>query len=142
MFSKKAIKFNEFFTVDLMLCSKYQIDGEDFVNFLAFFYELCYLHTSRIFVYLFIRMEGSEVSDDKFENEPTSNPIINLSKDLNWKKREVLLECIHPPCRRSSDVDFFQIKKSRRGADMSIILVGTNPPTDSIRVYVSTQNRW
>ena len=30
-----------------------------------------------------------------------------LSKDLNWKKREVLLECIHPPCRHSSDGEFF-----------------------------------
>ena len=49
-----------------------------------------------------------------------------LSKDLNWKKREVLLECIHPPCRRSSDVEFFQIKKSHRCAGMSKILVGTN----------------
>ena len=32
MFSKKA-KFDEIFTVDLMLCSKCKIDGEDFVNF-------------------------------------------------------------------------------------------------------------
>ena len=49
-----------------------------------------------------------------------------LSKDLNWKKREVLLECIHPPCWRSSDVEFFQIRKSHRCAGMSKILVGTN----------------
>ena len=33
MFSKKATKFEEIFTVDLMLCSKCQIDGEDFVSF-------------------------------------------------------------------------------------------------------------
>ena len=33
MFSKKAIKIDEIFTVDLTLCSKCQIDGEDFVNF-------------------------------------------------------------------------------------------------------------
>ena len=33
MFSKKATKFDEIFTVDLTLCSKCQIDGEDFVNF-------------------------------------------------------------------------------------------------------------
>ena len=31
MFSKKATKIDEIFTVDLALCS--QIDGEDFVNF-------------------------------------------------------------------------------------------------------------
>ena len=34
MFSKKATKIDEIFTVDLTLCSsKCQIDGEDFVDF-------------------------------------------------------------------------------------------------------------
>ena len=33
MFSKKATKIDEIFTVDLTLCSKYQIYHEDFVNF-------------------------------------------------------------------------------------------------------------
>ena len=33
MFSKKATKIDEIFTADLTLCSKCQIDGEDFVNF-------------------------------------------------------------------------------------------------------------
>ena len=33
MFSKKATKFDKIFTVDLTLCSKCQMDGEDFVNF-------------------------------------------------------------------------------------------------------------
>ena len=33
MFSKKATKIDEIFTVDLTLCSKCQIDGEDFFNF-------------------------------------------------------------------------------------------------------------
>ena len=32
-FSKKAKKFEKIFSVDLMLCSKCQIDGEDSVNF-------------------------------------------------------------------------------------------------------------
>ena len=32
MFSKKATKIDEIFTVDLTLCSKCQIDGEDFIN--------------------------------------------------------------------------------------------------------------
>ena len=42
VFSKKATKIDEIFTVDLTLCSKYQIDGEDFVNFRGLFrnYEL------------------------------------------------------------------------------------------------------
>ena len=33
IFSKKATKIDEIFTVDLTLCSKCQIDGEDFVDF-------------------------------------------------------------------------------------------------------------
>ena len=33
MFSKKATKIEEIFTVDLTLCSKQKINGEDFVNF-------------------------------------------------------------------------------------------------------------
>ena len=33
MFSKKATKIVEIFTADLTLCSKSQIDSEDFVNF-------------------------------------------------------------------------------------------------------------
>ena len=33
LFSKKATKIDEIFTVDLILCSKCQIDGEDFVIF-------------------------------------------------------------------------------------------------------------
>ena len=73
-----------------------------------------------------------------------------LSKDLNWKKREVLLECIHPPCRRSSDVEFFQIKKSHRYAGMSKILVGTNlcagrnltPPIPLIGLGLTTTQDW
>ena len=32
MFSKKATKIDEIFTVNLTLCSKCQIDGEEFVN--------------------------------------------------------------------------------------------------------------
>ena len=33
MFSKKVTKIEEIFTIYLTLCSKCQIDGEDFVNF-------------------------------------------------------------------------------------------------------------
>ena len=35
MFSKKATKIDEIFTVDFILCSKCQIDGEDFVKFVV-----------------------------------------------------------------------------------------------------------
>ena len=34
VFSKKATKIDEIFTVDLTLCSKCQIDVEDFIKFL------------------------------------------------------------------------------------------------------------
>ena len=37
MFSKTATKFDEIFTVHLTLCSKCQIDGEDFVNLCGLF---------------------------------------------------------------------------------------------------------
>ena len=37
MFSKKATKFDQIFTVHLTLCSKCQIDGKDFVNFCGLF---------------------------------------------------------------------------------------------------------
>ena len=33
MFSNKATKIDEIFTVNLTLCSKRQIDSEDFINF-------------------------------------------------------------------------------------------------------------
>ena len=33
IFSKKVTNIEEMFTVDLTLCGKCQIDGEDFVNF-------------------------------------------------------------------------------------------------------------
>ena len=36
MFSKKATKIDEIFTVNLTLCGKCQIDSEDFVIFVAF----------------------------------------------------------------------------------------------------------
>ena len=36
MFSKKATKIDKIFTVDLTLCSKCQMDGEDFINFCGF----------------------------------------------------------------------------------------------------------
>ena len=33
MFSEKATKIDEIFTIDLTLCIKCQIDGKDFVNY-------------------------------------------------------------------------------------------------------------
>jgi hypothetical protein len=47
MFSKKATKFDKIFTVNLTLCSKCQIDGEDFTKFcgLLRIYELYHINT-------------------------------------------------------------------------------------------------
>ena len=47
MFSKKATKIEEIFTVDLTVCSKCQIDGEDFVKFCGLLrkQEVCVLNT-------------------------------------------------------------------------------------------------
>ena len=39
MCSKKATKIDEIFSIDLTVCSKCQIDSEDFVNFLVAFLE-------------------------------------------------------------------------------------------------------
>ena len=36
LFSNKATKIDEIFTIDLTFCSKSQIHGKDFVNFMAF----------------------------------------------------------------------------------------------------------
>ena len=49
-FSKKATKIDEIFTVDLTLCSKSQIYGEDFVNFHGLIrkYELYLTMTSKV----------------------------------------------------------------------------------------------
>ena len=51
MFSKKATKIDEIFTIDLTLCSKCQIDGEDFVNFCALLrkHKLCQPQDARFF---------------------------------------------------------------------------------------------
>ena len=35
VFSKKATKIDEIFTVELTVCSKCQIDGQDFLKFVA-----------------------------------------------------------------------------------------------------------
>ena len=58
MFSKKATKNDKIFTVDLTLCSKRQIDGEDFVNFRALLrkYELYMKYKN--FVKLFINFSS------------------------------------------------------------------------------------
>ena len=50
MFSKKATKIDEIFTVDLTLCSKCQIDGEDFFNFCGLLRKNELYHASLVLV--------------------------------------------------------------------------------------------
>jgi hypothetical protein len=49
MFSKKATKIDEIFTVYLLLCSKCQIDSEDFANFRGL------LRKCELYYYIFLR---------------------------------------------------------------------------------------
>ena len=50
MFSKKVTKIDEIFTVDLTICSKCQIDGEDFIIFAAFLEKMNFTYSSAIVV--------------------------------------------------------------------------------------------
>ena len=57
MFSKKATKIDKIFTVDLTLCSKRQIDGEDFFNFCGLLrkHELYKLKSRKVEVKLVVK---------------------------------------------------------------------------------------
>ena len=57
MFSKKATKIDEIFTVDLMLCSKRQINIEDFVNFRGFCKKYELYHCILWIVHIFMRIK-------------------------------------------------------------------------------------
>ena len=52
MSSKKATKIDEIFTVDLMLCSKRQVDGEDFVNFRGLLENMNLMRKSQFKLYI------------------------------------------------------------------------------------------
>ena len=58
MFFKKTTKFDKIFTVDLTLCSKYQIDREDFVNFVAFLENMNFTNINRLlFLFTFLNFQ-------------------------------------------------------------------------------------
>ena len=67
MFSKKATKINEIFTVDLTLCSKCQIVGEDFVKFCVLLrkHEL-YDYSWPFFCQLYVCLSQNRGSDSHF----------------------------------------------------------------------------
>ena len=62
MFSKKATKIDEIFTVNLMLCSKCQIYGKDFVNFSDLlrkyeFYQIDPAYHNCCYFYVYIELQ-------------------------------------------------------------------------------------
>ena len=61
MFSRKTTKIDEIFTFDLTLCTKCQIDGEDFVNFCGLLrkYEL-YLKSEVAIASLFLQNQAAQ----------------------------------------------------------------------------------
>ena len=72
MFSKKATIIDEIFTVDLTLCSKCQIDGEDFIDF-------CGLLRKQELYYMYIEISGLFVTKNKtLGNKQTCAFIRNL----------------------------------------------------------------
>ena len=60
IFSKKATKIDKIFTVDFTLCSKHQMDGEDFVNLRGLLrkYELYHPQLFHLRLSLFSFFEG------------------------------------------------------------------------------------
>ena len=75
MFSKTATKIDEIFTVDLTLCSKCQIDGEDFFNF-------CGLLRKHELYQVQIRNTTEHLNKWKF-----SGIYVNIFlRDINFKK--------------------------------------------------------
>ena len=68
MFSKKATKIDKIFTVDLTLCSKRQIDIEDFVNFRGL------LRKYELYIYC---PDGSPMYFDIQPHENISSQLIN-----------------------------------------------------------------
>ena len=97
-FSKKATKIDEIFTVDLKLCSKCQIDGEDFVNccgllgkhehYLRFFLERI-RKTLKILIWLDILIDASYLWTE------FSNTVHKIQKVV---KRNETLTCFNWPC--------------------------------------------
>ena len=82
MFSKKATKIDKILTVDLTLCSKCQIDGEDFVNFCGLLRKYDLYNIDRIVMEIirtkaicnckFLHKIGTEFGLLRFE--PSSSP--------------------------------------------------------------------
>ena len=76
MFSKKVTKIEEIITVDLTLCSKRQINGEDFVNFLAFLESMNFTFSFLDGIYLYDFLLGNLRCFQQFPKVWWSKPIL------------------------------------------------------------------
>ena len=66
MFSKNATKIDKIFIVDLTLCSKYQIYGEDFVNFCGLLRKhKLYMYRKESTGYFQVFIKGRKVCDQR-----------------------------------------------------------------------------
>ena len=72
MFSQKATKIDEIFTIDLTLCSQCQIDSEDFINFCGLLrkYEL-YYETELFFLFGLLSFYNFDCSSSRCSLECT-----------------------------------------------------------------------
>ena len=86
MFSKKAAKIEEIFTVDLTVCSKCQIDSEDFIKFCGLLrkHELYYI-TSIHFSLLILKIgfSNQHTESKKFQPHGYSGPHAYLKSATN-----------------------------------------------------------
>ena len=90
MFSKKVTKIDEIFTVDLTVTTYCQIDGEDFVNFVAFSenvnFDLKYLRQIKRRMELFSKyLSGilSRILDNSSKIDCNFLPVLPTSKMEN-----------------------------------------------------------
>ena len=97
MFSKKATKIDKIFTIDLTLCSKCQIDGEDFVDFCGL------LNTNFIWNDIYVVLHHHQITPknlsewDRFSNSNKrrweTNPTLVI---CCYKFFQVLVTCFPP----------------------------------------------
>ena len=95
MFSKKATKIDEIFTVDLTLCSKCQIDGEDFVDFCGLLrkHELLRDQSVECDFPIWHREILSLVRSIIYQNLESQN-VANFFENLNYKKKIAFRESV------------------------------------------------
>ena len=87
MFSKKATKIDEIFTVDLTLCSKCQINSDDFANFFGLLRK-CKLYCPDIYTVPLGMPHGAGVLILSKKSKAKERNIWVLSPLVHLKRRE------------------------------------------------------